>query len=90
MLRHIWTVNVDLYVPYRGDVPELEGRLATERQKVLGTFDEYPLLDGTAGVQWARIINGANPEPLNPKKASYRGQRLFLEVAEVTKPGRVE
>ena len=90
LVKNIWTVNIDLYVPFRGQVAELEGRLATERQKIIDTFNLYPILNGTAGVQWARIINGATPEPLNPKKGSYRGQRLFLEVAEVTKPARVE
>ena len=90
LLRHVWTVFIDLYVPYRGQVPEFEGRLATERQKILDTFPLYPLLNATAGVTWARITNGANPEPLNPKKGAYRGQRLLLEVAEITKPARVE
>lgn len=90
MVRHTWTVFLDLYVPYRGEVPELETRLASERQKMIDTVEAYPMLDGTAGVTKAHIINGETPEPLQPKKGAYRGQRLYLEVTEIVKPARQE
>lgn len=86
IFRHVWTVNVDLYVPYRGEIPELEGRLATERQKIIDTLGAYPRLDSLAGVTSARLTNADSPEPLRPKKGAYRGQRLYLEVVESVEP----
>ena len=90
VVDHVWTVWVDLYVPYRGEIPELEGRLATERQKVVDTLASYPRLDGATGVRRAEVLNGDAPEPLQPKKGAYRGQRLYLEVVEAVKPARAE
>ncbi len=88
LMRHIWTINVDIYVPYRGDLATLEALLATERQKVLDQLANYPLLNNCAGVTTAEITNADKPEPLAPKKTAYRGQRLYLEVKEVVKPAR--
>jgi hypothetical protein len=89
MMRHIWIVLVDIFVPYRGRIQDMETSLATERQKVIDTLAIYPHLDDLAGVTKAEILNGDAPEPLNPKKSAYRGQRLYLEVHETTKPVRV-
>ncbi len=88
VMRHIWTINVDIYVPYRGDLSTLEAALATERQTVIDQLANYPRLNNTAGVISAEILNGDKPEPLAPKKTAYRGQRLYLEVREAVKPTR--
>lgn len=89
LMRHIWTVRVDVFVPYRGKVQDMESTLANERQKVIDTLAKYPRLDNLAGVTKAEILNGDAPEPLNTKKTAYRGQRLYLEVHETVKPARV-
>ena len=89
IMRHIWTVRIDVFVPYRGRIQDMETSLATERQKVIDTMAKYPLLDNLAGVSKAEILNGDAPEPLNTKKTAYRGQRLYLEVHENVKPARV-
>jgi hypothetical protein len=90
IMRHKWTVCIDLYVPYRGDLQTLEAALATERQKVIDQLAKYPLLNGCAGVNSAEIMNGDRPIPLENKRSPYRGQRLYLEVQENAKPARVE
>ncbi len=88
LMRHIWTINVDIYVPYRGELSTLEASLATERQTIIDQLAKYPMLNNTAGVTKAEILNGDKPESLAPKKTAYRGQRLYLEVNEVVKPAR--
>ncbi len=88
LMRHIWTVNVDVYVPYRGSIATLEANLATERDKIIEQLAKYPLLNNTAGVTSAEIINGDKPEPLAPKGVPYRGERLYLQVQETVKPAR--
>lgn len=89
LMRHIWTVNIDLYVPYRGKIQDMEATFATERQKVIDTLAIYPRLDDLEGVTKAELLNGDRPEPLATKKAAYRGQRMYLEVHETVKPARV-
>ena len=90
IMRHTWVINVDIYVPYRGDIPTLEAALATERQKIIDQLAKYPLLNACAGVTSAEITNADKPEPLAPKKSPYRGQRLYLQVQEMVKPARTE
>lgn len=83
--RHIWILYVDLIVPYRGEISDMEVTLATERQKVVDTYMNSPRLSNCSGVTRAEIINGDHPEPLMTKKTAYRGQRLYLEVHETAK-----
>lgn len=89
LMRHIWTLRLDLYVPYRGKIQDMEATLAAERQKVIDTLAAYPRLDNLSGVSKAEILNGDAPEPLVTKKSAYRGQRMYLEVHETVKPSRV-
>jgi hypothetical protein len=89
-MQHTWTVNVDVYVPYRGELSVLESTLATERQTIIDQLAKYPRLNNCTGVVDAEITNGNKPEPLNSKRSPYRGQRLYLLVQEVVYPGRVE
>jgi hypothetical protein len=89
IMRHTWTINVDIYVPYRGKLDTLEAQLATERQTIIDQLAQYPRLNNCAGVISAEVLNGDKPEPLAPKKSAYRGQRLYLEVKESVKPARV-
>lgn len=89
MVEHVWTLKIDVYVPYRGRIQDMEETLATERQKVIDTLAKYPKLDNLTGVHRAEIINGDAPEPLSTRKAAYRGQRLYLEVHQAVEPARV-
>jgi hypothetical protein len=79
LMRHIWTLRVDLYVPYRGRIQDMEATMATERQKIIDTFAIYPRLNDLAGVTIAEILNGEAPQPLESKRTSYRGQRMLKQ-----------
>ena len=88
--RHVWTVNLDVYVPWKGKNDTLEADLATETQKVIDTIHEYPRLEASAGVTRAEVLNANQPDPLVNRNGRYRGQRLFLEVHEIVTPTRAE
>lgn len=88
--RHIWTVNLDMYVPWKGKIDTLETDLATETQKVIDTLHQYPRLNGSAGVTRAELLNANQADPLVNRNGRYRGQRLFLEVHEIVTPTRAE
>lgn len=88
---HVWTVNIDLYVPWKGAMATLESDLYTEGQKIIDTLHEYPRLNGSAGVTSAEILNAGQPEALaGDRKGRYRGQRYILEVKETVTPTRAE
>jgi len=89
LVEHTWTIKVDIYVPWRGRIQDMEDTLAIERQKVIDLLARYPLLNATEGVYRAEILTGDAPEPLGGKKTAYRGQRLYLEVKQAVQPLRV-
>ena len=87
---HRWTVNVDIFVPWRNEAYELEQRISVEAQKVIDTLQKYPRLNGTSGVNKAQISNVGLPDILELRRGAYRGKRHPLEVEEIVDPGRVE
>ena len=88
LVERTWTIFLDLYVPYRGALADLNTRLNTERQKVIDQMALYPRLNNLAGVRVATLDQSIPPEPLNPKHTVYRGQRNRLIVIEIVKPAR--
>lgn len=88
--RRIWTYNIDVMVPWRGDLTELDTRVATETQKVIDILAKYPKLNGVSGVQRTDMTLSQTPDLLQETKAGYRGRRHFLDVLENVNPGRVE
>lgn len=88
IIKHTWTTNIDVLVPYRGELPELQTRLATEAQKVLDTLNADPRLGGASDVTKSIVINAGSPEPISAQKAPYRGHRYLIETTEILKPVR--
>jgi len=88
--RRIWTYNVDVMIPWRGDLTELDKRVGVETQKVIDTLAAYPKLNGVAGVQRTDVTLANTPDLVQEKKGGYRGRRHFLEVREIVDPGRLE
>lgn len=89
-ILNTWTTNIDLYVPWRGQIAELETRFQTEFQKIIDTVEAWPKLNSTTGVITADLLNADSPLPLEPTKGGYRGQRLVLETQESVTPTRSE
>ncbi len=88
--RRIWTYNVDVLVPWRGELEELDIRVGTETQKVIDTLAEYPRLNGTAGIHRTEMSLAALPDVLSYRKGVYRGRRHTLDVMEIYQPTRGE
>ena len=88
--RRIWTYNVDVMVPWRGDLTELSTRVGTETQKVIDTLAKYPKLNGVSGVQRTDVVLTNMPDLIQERKGGYRGRRHFLNVLEIVDPGRLE
>jgi len=90
MERRTWTYNVDVLVPWRGDIIELDTRVGTETQKVIDTLAKYPKLNGVAGVQRTDVTLSNTPDLIQQRKGGYRGRRHFLDVKEIVDPARAE
>ncbi len=88
--RRTWIYNVDVLVPWRGELAELDTRVAVETQKVIDILGQYPRLNATAGVQRADFATAARPDLITDRKGIYRGRRHTLNVLEIVTPGRTE
>lgn len=88
--RRIWSFNVDVLVPWRGQLAEMDKSVGTETQKVIDILAKYPRLNGTADIQRTNLIASNTPDVLTERKGFYRGRRHTLEVLEVYDPVRVE
>ena len=90
MERWIWTYNIDVMVPWRGELTELDTRVGTETQKVVDTLAKYPKLGAVAGIQRTDLTLSNTPDLIQESKGGYRGRRHFLEIIEIVNPGRLE
>lgn len=88
--RRIWTYNIDVLVPWRGELYEMDQRVGTEAQKVIDTLAEYPRLNGTSGVQRTDMTLANTPDVITERKGGYRGRRHSLVVREIYTPARAE
>ena len=87
---YVWTINVDLYVPWRGEINTWLTQIETEKQKLIDTIVAWPQLSGTAGVIDVRLAAPSAPEAPEVTDAPFRGQTLIVEVDEIVSPGRQE
>ncbi len=85
-----WVFDVEVYVPWRGEQDSVETNMDTEVQKVLGSFDAWPLLSGTLGVVDAVLSEASEVEPVESKRGVYARQRLTCYVQEIITPSRSE
>lgn len=88
-VRNIWTVNVELYIPYTDSMDTLAANVRTERQSLIDVFDKWPLLDGTAGVDFAFVESAGPPEEWIMGGRWWR-QVMALRVEEIVTPDRQE
>jgi len=61
-LRTAWIANIELYVPFTGDISTIASSIRTERQAIIDEVDKYPTLNSATGVVLARITGGGEPE----------------------------
>ena len=90
MERRTWTYNVDVMVPWRGDLALLDARVGTETQKLIDTLAKYPRLNGTANIQRTDMSLSSLPDLISERKGGYKGRRHSLEILETYNPARAE
>lgn len=90
MERRIWSLNVDVLVPWRGELTELDTRVGTETQKVIDILAKYPRLNGTANIQRTDMTLSPTADVITERKGVYRGRRHSLDVLEIYNPERAE
>jgi len=90
MKRRVWSFNVDVLVPWRGELTELDTRVGTETQKVIDILAKYPRLNGTANVQRTDMTLSPTADVISHRKGAYRGRRHSLDVLEFYDPQRAE
>lgn len=88
--KRTWFLNIDVFVPWRGDLGTLEGSIMTEVQKVKDVLAAWPRLDGCSGVLKAALTTGTFPDVITRGKGTWRGKRSLLEVQEAYTTGRSE
>lgn len=88
--RRIWSFSVDVLVPWRGQLAEMDERVGTETDKVIGILAKYPRLNGTADIQRTDMTVSNTPDVLMERKGFYRGRRHNLDILEIFDPVRAE
>lgn len=88
--RRIWSFNVDVLVPWRGQLAEMDKSVGTETQKVIDILAQYPRLNGTTDIQRTDLTVSNTPDVISQRKGFYRGRRHNLDVLEIYDPSRAE
>ena len=89
-LRHLWTVNVDLFVKWPGEQSSMANNWISDRQEILDVIEQWPRLNNTSGVLGSFIRLGGELEPPDEFKNAYMMQRLLCVVEEIVAPVRQE
>jgi len=74
-LRTQWTINIELYIPFGGEMSTVASNIRTVRQAVIDHIDKYPTLNGASGVVLALLQGAGEPEVRNDGR-----QYLFRQV----------
>lgn len=88
--RRTWNFNVDIMVPWRGELAVMDKLVGTEAEKLVGILANYPRLNGTADIQRTDLTASNTPDVLTERRGFYRGRRHTLTVLEIYNPGRLE
>lgn len=88
--KNRWTIYIDLFIPFPGEITSLQANFLAERQKLIDTIAKYPRLNAASGVIRAIMETGAEPDAIGSPNPSFRGQRLTCIVEEIVDPGRAE
>jgi hypothetical protein len=77
-----WEILIELFIPYTGENTTSARRIREERQQLLDHIDQYPTLNGVAGVVYAFIEAGREPEIWAGESSNWWKQVLIMRVLE--------
>ena len=81
-VRTLWTINIELYVPFKGEISTTAKAIRVDRQEIIDHIDKYPTLDSTANVINAFITSGREPEIWKGGSRNWWRQVMTCEVEE--------
>jgi len=81
-MRTQWTINIELYIPFGGEMSTVASNIRSVRQEVIDHLDKYPTLDGTAGIVLSLLQGAGEPEVWNDGRKYLFRQVMSLMVEE--------
>jgi hypothetical protein len=81
-MRTQWTIFVEMYVPFGGEMSTVAGNIRTYRQEIINQLDKYPTLNSTPGVVLALLQSGGEPEIWSASSEYLWRQIMALIVEE--------
>ena len=84
-VRTLWVVHIELWIPFRTDLSQINSDIRTERQNILDKIDQYPTLNGSANMINAMITSHDEPNIFDPMRGEgnrYWSQAFNCEVEE--------
>jgi hypothetical protein len=91
-IAHNWTVAIDLYSMYTGQIPTTRKNALTNMQTIIDTLEQYPRLSDTTGVinyEISSITPLENMQPTAGRNAHVK-QQIVLTVQEIVRPTMLE
>jgi len=81
-MRTVWGINIELAIPFRGDVSTVATAVRTDRQALIDHVDKYPTLNSAAGVLTALIIGADEPGEWEGVGGGFWIQRMIMHAEE--------
>ena len=80
----IWTVNMELFVPFRDELSVVSKDLRIFRQDLMDAIDPWPHLDDTLGVIDTLVESGSEPDLWQGENRRWWVQRMRVVIKERT------
>jgi len=77
-----WVVNLELFVPFKGELSTIATELRTIRQDLMDQIDKYPTLNSTSGVINAFVEGGGEPDLWQGENRRWWMQRMTVSIEE--------
>ncbi len=79
-----WTVNMELFVPFREELSVVSKDLRIFRQELMDAIDPWPHLDDTLGVIDTLVESGSEPDLWQGENRRWWVQRMRVVIKERT------
>lgn len=89
-VQHNWTINIELYTRWPGEVVNGQNSADANRQSLLDTINQYPRLADTTGVLRASVFTVNPVEDPTVDFPQYFRQIVTVLAEEVVNPNRQE
>lgn len=81
-VSNVWVINLELYISWSGEISDVKTAIRDERQAILDKIDKYPTLNSVAGVVFAMITEGDEPDLWQVGSKTWWKQTFYLRVKE--------